>query len=72
MDYNGGVEITLSNQDEYKLYVIVPYVDGFAPIGRIDKFISPKTIQYVHGRDICLTEPGPYAYVADGELVINE
>ena len=32
VDYNGGIYITLNNQDEYKLYVIVPYVDGFAPI----------------------------------------
>ena len=72
VDFDEKIHVTLSNQDEYKLYIIVPYIDGFAPIGRIDKFISPKTIDYVHGREIFLTEAGPYAYVEDGELVINE
>jgi hypothetical protein len=43
-----------------------------AHINGTDKYISPKTIKYVHGRDICLTEKGPFAYVADGELVISE
>ena len=72
VDYDTKTEVVLKDNDDYKLYIIVPYVDGFAPIGRIDKYISPKTIKYVHGRDICLTEAGPYAYVADGELVISE
>ncbi|MBR0449603.1 MAG: hypothetical protein IIX30_02185, partial [Clostridia bacterium] len=28
-------ELTLSSQDEYKLYIVVPVVDGFAPISNV-------------------------------------
>lgn len=61
-------EIELKNGDEYKLYIFAPIRNGFAAIGRTDKFIAPKTIQYVHGEDVVLVEEGPYAYVKDGKL----
>jgi hypothetical protein len=47
-------------------------VDGFAPIGRVDKFISPKTIQEIRGREVFLSEAGRYAVVEDGKLIIRE
>ena len=62
------IDITLKNQDEYKLYIIVPVINGFAPIGRTDKFISPKSIKAVIGESIQLYEDGEYAYVKDGKL----
>ena len=65
------IDITLNNQDDYKLYTVVPVTDGFAPIGRIDKFISPKTIKAVVGETIELYEKGEYAYVKDGKLHIS-
>ncbi len=66
------IKVTLKDADEFKLYVIVPVVDGFAPIGRIDKFVSPKSIKCVNGENIELYECGKYAYVKDGKLYINE
>lgn len=63
-------EIELESQDEFKLYIFAPIKDGFAPIGRIDKFISPKSIKFVRGSEIILEEEGPFAYVQDGELVV--
>lgn len=68
--YDEAIPVTL-NSDEYKLYVIVPVHNGFAPIGRVDKFISPKTIKYVHDEEIELYEAGEYAYVKDGNLYIK-
>jgi len=62
-------EIKLDSHDEYKLYIFAPIKDGFAVIGRTDKFISPKTIEYVHGKEIKLLEPGKYAYVEGGKLI---
>ena len=62
------MEITLLTQDDYKLYVIVPIRNGFAPIGRVDKFISPKTIKTVIDEKIELYEDGKCAYVKDGVL----
>ncbi len=64
-------EVTLASPDAYKLYIFAPVKDGFAVIGRTDKFISPKTIKYVHNKEVVLTEEGPYAYVENGKLIFN-
>ena len=60
--------ITLQDADDYRLYIFAPVQDGFAVIGRTDKFISPRTIEYLSGKTIHLAEDGPYAYVEDGVL----
>ncbi len=63
-------ELELKNIDEFKLYVVCPITDGFAAIGRIDKFISPATVKAVRGKEIELVENGSYAYVENGKLFI--
>lgn len=63
-------EICLENVDEFKLYIISPVIDGFAVIGRTDKFISPATVKAMRGKEIELVEDGRYAYVEDGKLFI--
>lgn len=63
------LELCLKDADDFRLYIVVPITDGFAPIGRIDKFISPKSVKCVVGRNIELVEKGEYAYVEDGKLV---
>lgn len=65
-------EITLQNADEYKLYIFAPIHDGFAVIGRTDKFISPAAIDRVVGEMVLLKEEGPCAVVLNGELIISE
>lgn len=72
LKWNERIDVSLKNQDDYKLYIVVPLKNGFAPIGRIDKFISPKTIRNVCGEKIMLYEAGDYAYVKDGKLHIEE
>ena len=66
------IEVTLADHDEYCLYVFVPYVDGFAPIGLLDKFISPAAITGEAGGDVTLYEGGRYGYVKNGEFVVEE
>ena len=68
---DASFDLTLTSPDEYKLFIFAPLHNGFAAIGRTDKFISPKTIRYVHKEDIVLEEDGPYAYVKDGKLVLK-
>ena len=63
--------VNLKNANDYKFYIFAPVKNGFAAIGRIDKFLAPKTIQYVCGQKIILKEEGPYAYVKDGKLIIR-
>lgn len=72
MNYNDSFNVTLNDSDDVKLYIFAPVTDGFAVIGRTDKFISPKTVKSVNGREVTLTENGRYAYVVDGELCIEE
>ncbi len=72
VSYNESIEVSLENADDFKLYIIVPLVNGFGAIGRIDKYISPKSIEYVCGETIVLKEEGPYAYIKDNKLVIKE
>lgn len=69
---NESIDITLNNRDEFKLYNIVPIVDGFAPIGDITKFIAPKTIKAQIGENVQLFESGTYAYVKDGKLYTEQ
>ena len=70
--YNDCLSITLEDNDSFGLYIIAPYIDGFAPIGRIDKYISPATVRLVKDKKIELYEEGPYAYVENGLLHIIE
>lgn len=65
-------EVQLSTPDEYRLYIFAPVKDGFAVIGRTDKFISPKTVEYVCDEKVVLKEKGEYAYVKDGNLRFGE
>ena len=37
-------EVTLQNENDYRLYIFAPVVDGVAALGWTDKYISPKTI----------------------------
>ena len=62
-------EFELKGNDEFKLFIIVPIKDGFAPIGLIDKYISPKTIKSVDGFNVELFEAGKFAYIKDGKVI---
>ena len=61
--------LTLDSNDDFKLYIVAPVKNGFAAIGRTDKFISPRSIKFIDGEKIYLVEEGPAAYVKDGRLV---
>lgn len=61
-------KLRLEDNDAYMLYVIVPLHDGNGMIGRIDKFISPKTVIYRCDGSAELIEEGPYAYVENRQL----
>ena len=60
--------LSLTGKDDFRLYVIAPLHNGFAPLGLIDKFISPKAIRCVIGETVALSDGGTYGYVRDGKL----
>ena len=70
LKFNEKMRVTLENNDSFALYVFAPVKDGFAAIGRVDKFISPATVKSVADEKIELYESGEYAFVKDGKLHI--
>ena len=65
------INVSLCDNDDYRLYIIVPLKNGRGVIGKIDKFISPKTVK-IHGDgSVTLRESGTYAFVEDNELVLK-
>jgi hypothetical protein len=66
------VRFTLRDIDDYRLFSIIPYADGFAPIGRLDKFLSHAAITSQIGGAVKLYEPGPYGYVRDKMFIREE
>lgn len=72
LKFNETLDLTLKDRNEFRLFTVVPLKDGFAPIGRIDKFISPATVKAVRGKEIELVEDGVFAYCDNGQLIIRE
>ena len=65
------IDVRLENNDDYRLYIIVPLKNGRGVIGKVDKFISPKTVEIRDDGSIVLRESGTYAFVEDNELVLR-
>ena len=61
--------LTLDSIDDFKLYIVASVKNGFAAIGRTDKFISPKSIKFIDGEKVYLVEDGPAAYIKNGKLI---
>lgn len=72
MHLDDSFELELSGPDDVRLYIFAPVNNGFAVIGRTDKFISPKTVRSINGREVTLIENGRYAYVVDGRLYTEQ
>ena len=57
-----GMQITLKDNDDFKLFIFAPVINGFAVIGDGNKYISPKAIAEQNGQTVKLVE--------DGDLVV--
>jgi hypothetical protein len=65
---------TLANQDDFRLYLLVPYENRTAVLGIIDKMIAPLTVTRLNDDPAeCETAcGGRFAYIRDGELIVTE
>ena len=70
LGYDGRLDVTLQNHDDFRLYNILPLKDGSGVLGRIDKYISLGTVKNGELAAIQLEEDGPYAVVHGGHLQI--
>ncbi len=69
---NESLDITLLNNEDYKLYVIVPLKNGNGVIGNINKYISPKTFRQSQDLKFKPSEKGSYAFVENYRLILKE
>ncbi|MGN1345711.1 MAG: Sip1-related alpha-galactosidase [Eubacteriales bacterium] len=67
-----SIVFSLENADDLRLFLFVPYVNNFAALGRIDKFIAPAAIVQQIGENVTLYEDGTYAYIKNGKLIVEE
>lgn len=65
------IKVELNNNDDFKLYIIVPLKNGNGFIGRTDKFISPLTYNINANGEKVLIEKGPYAEIVNRKLKVN-
>ena len=65
---DGELHIRLLDREDMRIYTLIPYENGFAPIGRTDKFLPYAAITSRIGEAVTLYEPGPYAYIKDGKF----
>lgn len=71
VDKTEKIDIVLKNNDDFALYKIVPAVDGFAVIGRTDKYISSKTVTKTGDNNFEVLEKGKVAFVKDNKLWVQ-
>jgi hypothetical protein len=63
-----AINVSLKNQDDLKLFIIVPLIDGIAHIGLTNKYISPGTIISIKGMEAEVVEGGIYGIASRKNL----
>lgn len=56
---------TLDGYDNFCLYLVLPIKEGFAPIGLLDKYMSPATVEALTSTSFRLKEGGLFGFVSD-------
>lgn len=65
--YNESIDIELEN-DDYRLYIIIPVIDDIAFVGLSDKYISPKTYTASGRYKYKLRESGRAAFITNRKV----
>lgn len=56
---------TLDGYDNFCLYLVLPIKDGLAPIGLLDKYMSPAAVEALTNTAFRLKEGGLFGFVSD-------
>jgi raffinose synthase len=59
-----SLDVTLYDHDDFRLYTIVPFSDGIAVLGLIDKFNSPLAVLSGFAGVYTLYEGGKFAFIS--------
>ena len=66
------LQVSLADNDAFALYVFYPLRGGVTPLGRVDKFISPKAVLRKSAKGVRLYEGGPVAFVGVDAVRTNK
>ena len=66
-----GLAVSLADNDELRLYIFYSLKGNVTPLGRIDKFISPKAILRKFSKGVKLYEGGTVAFVGAQTISTN-
>ena len=67
LKHDEKANVELENDNDYRLYIIIPVTDDIAFLGLSDKYISPKTYEKCSNK-FMLKETGKTAFVTDKEV----
>lgn len=65
-------DIVLKDNDDFKLFIVVPLKNGNGIIGRTDKYISPLTYRKNADGSYDIIENGPFAIIENRKLIITD
>ena len=61
------IAVELNNYDDYKFCNFIPVVDGFAPIGLVDKYVTSATYEKFGENKYTVLNGGKFAFYAENE-----
>ena len=61
------IAVELNNYDDYKFCNFIPVVNGFAPIGLVDKYVTSATYEKFGENKYTVLNGGKFAFYAENE-----
>lgn len=65
LEKDEALPVMLKDHDDFRLYVIVPVINGFAPVGLTEKYISPAAVHQLAPGKLLLKEGGTFAFYSE-------
>ena len=65
VDRDGEIEVSLENEDVFRLYKFIPIKDGKAIVGLDGKFVSTRTVEEMTEDGFILSESGDFSFYSE-------
>lgn len=65
LNHGETLPVTLEDQEQFAFYNLVPIVNGFAPIGLTDKYVTTATFEAFGEKKYLVKNGGAFAYFAE-------
>ena len=65
------IDVTLCDNDDFRLYTFLPKGDTFTVIGRTDLYIGAKAVECVEGSTVTLVEGGEITIYSEAPVTVS-